>query len=786
MNNKAIYTLEFDKIRTILAGLCGTEGAARMAENLEPSSDIEKVRIRQMHTTDAKTLIGLKGLPSFGHIKDVRDSVERAGKDAALSLRELIDCAAVLTTARGLVDYVRGEKTPETSLGEIFDRLMTNRTLEEKIRRSVVADDFIADEASPLLADIRRRKRTTDAKIKDILQKYVSGQSKYLQENIVTTRGGRFVIPVKAEYRNEVKGLIHDTSSSGATLFVEPMAVVDANNEMRELESKEEHEIERIVMELSADVAAAGNTINLDYINITELAFIFACADLSYNMNAAAPKLSERSIIELHRARHPLLDKEKVVPISVTIGGKNGMVVITGPNTGGKTVTLKTIGLFALMAQAGLHLPADDTTTVGVFDEVFSDIGDEQSIEQSLSTFSAHMKCIVGIIDKMTDRSLVLFDGLGAGTDPVEGAALAMAILEETREAGALCAATTHYAELKAYALETEGVVNASCEFDVETLRPTYRLIVGTPGKSNAFAISEKLGLSPVIVKRAERYVDTGSRNFDEVIGKLEAAREELEKEKREAESSRREFEEFRKKTSDEIRKKTAGAEAEADKMRKKAQELLDGARATSEFVLSKLDEAKKAGANADISGTRKDIRQRVREYDDRMNPVVSGDGDDGYVLPRELVAGDNVIHRNLGTRGILLDAPDKNGNVNVKFGNVKMRVSIKDLKLVENAENANAAAAKAVARVRSEVTKNFSLECDVRGMTGEEAWAVVDRYIDSAAVAGVHTATVIHGKGTGALRAALWQRFKGDRRIKQFRAGAYGEGDYGVTVLEL
>ena len=490
MNQKAIFTLEFDKIRDLLAGISQTEGAAALARRLEPSSDIDKVRLRQQHTTDAKLLIGLKGLPSFGHIKDVRESVERASKDAVLSLRELLDCAGVLTTARGLCDYVRGEKTPETSLGELFDRLIANRPLEEKIRRSIIADDFVADEASPALAEIRRKKRATDSRIKDILQKYVSGQSKYLQENIVTSRGGRFVIPVKAEYRNEVKGLIHDTSSSGATLFIEPMAVVDANNELRELEAKEAHEIERILRDLSAGIAVSGDALCLDYLNITELAFIFACGELSYQMNADAPKISDRQVIELYRARHPLLDKDKVVPISLSLGGENQMVVITGPNTGGKTVTLKTVGLFALMAQAGLHLPADDTTTVGVFDEVFSDIGDEQSIEQSLSTFSAHMKSIVGIIDRMTDKSLVLFDELGAGTDPVEGAALATAILEETRGSGALCAATTHYAELKAYALEASGVVNASCEFDVETLRPTYRLIVGTPGKSNAFAIS--------------------------------------------------------------------------------------------------------------------------------------------------------------------------------------------------------------------------------------------------------------------------------------------------------
>jgi len=790
MNSKAFYTLELDKILEQLASIAQTEGAAELARRLEPTSDIDKVRIRQTHTTDAKMLIGIKGLPSFGRIKDIRPAVERAEKDAILSLRELLDCAAVLRTARGLLDYVKGERTPETSLGIIFDRLIPNRSLEEKITRSIIADDFVADEASPTLSEIRRKKRNTDNKIKDILQKYVSGTSKYLQENIVTTRGGRFVIPVKAEYRNEVKGLVHDTSQSGATIFVEPMAVVEANNELRELEAKEAHEIERILRDLSAGVAVSADSFNLNYLNITELAFIFACAELSYQMNAAPPKISDRQIIDLRRARHPLLDKAKVVPITVSLGDNYKMLVITGPNTGGKTVTLKTLGLFALMAQSGLHIPADDTSVIGVFDEVFSDIGDEQSIEQSLSTFSSHMKGIVRIIEQMTDKSLVLFDELGAGTDPVEGAALAMSILEETRLGGILCAATTHYAELKAYALETEGVVNAACEFDVNTLRPTYKLVVGTPGKSNAFAISEKLGLMPGIVKRAEHFVDTGSRNFEAVIEKLEATRAELEAERASAEKARREFEEYRTKSEAELKKRLAGAEKEADNMRKKAQELLDGARATSDYVIRQLEEVKKAQDSEKfgdkLAAAKKDVRAKVRDYDDKMNPILAADDDEEYVLPRPLKRGDAVMHRNLGTRGILQDDPDKNGNTNVLMGAVKMRVNVKDLRLLEGAEEIKKAEKKQQASVKTSITRSFKLECDVRGMTGEEAWFVVDTYIDSAIVAHVHSATIIHGKGTGALRTALWNRFKSDKRVKSFRAGAYGEGDYGVTVIEL
>jgi len=790
MNNKALYTLEFDKILELLADCAPTEGAKEAALALKPVSDIDKVRARQQKTTDAKTLVGLKGLPSFGRVKDIRETVERAEKDAILSLRELLDCAAVLRTARTLLDYVRGDRTPETSLDEIFSRLLPNRSLEDKITRSILADDFVADEASPALADIRRKIRQTNGKIKDVLQKYVSGTSKYLQENIVTTRGGRFVIPVKAEYRNEVKGLIHDTSQSGATLFVEPMAVVEANNELRELESKEAHEIERILRDLSAGVAVSADALILNYLNITELAFVFACADLSYKMEASAPTINTERIVKLDRARHPLLDRKTVVPISVTLGEKFNMLVITGPNTGGKTVTLKTIGLFALMAQAGLHIPAEDTSSICVFDEIFSDIGDEQSIEQSLSTFSSHMKGIVSIVEHMTRDSLVLFDELGSGTDPVEGAALAMSILEEVRLEGSLCAATTHYAELKAYALETEGVANASCEFDVNTLKPTYKLIIGTPGKSNAFAISEKLGLSPVLVQRAKRYVDAGSRSFEAVIEKLEATRTELEKEHAEAARLRKEFEEYKVKKEAELQRKIGSAEKDSKQMLMKAQEMLDGARATSEFVFAQLDEIKKERDAKDLAeklaAAKRTVRQRVRDFDNVVNPVDLVDDDD-YVLPRPLKKGDAIYHRNLGVKGYLLDDPDKKGNVNLKLGAVKTKANISDLRLLEDeAITPEKQAAKSRAGYKATVSKNFKLDCDVRGMTGEEAWFVVDKYLDEANVAGIRSVTIIHGKGTGALRNALWTRFKSDSRVKSFRAGAYGEGDYGVTVLEL
>ncbi len=789
---KTLKTLEFDKIRALLAEIAPTDGAKERALALCPSDDAVEIRRRMTRTTDAKRLAQIKGMPAFSGVNDVGDALERAEKGAVLSTRELLQIAALLRAARILQDYSRGERDFTTVLDEIFERLIPDRPLEERISRSILAEDMIADEASPALAEIRRKIRAVQLKIKDLMQKYTSGTvgSKYLQENIVTTRGGRFVIPVKAEYRNEVKGLIHDTSSSGATLFIEPMAVVDANNELRTLQSQEEHEIERILSALSASCAEIAHPIRLDYLNITDLAFAFACASLSFRMDAQEPIVTERREVQLRSARHPLLDPDRVVPISVKLGGEYTMLVITGPNTGGKTVTLKTIGLLSLMAQSGLHIPAQEGSSLCVFDDVFSDIGDEQSIEQSLSTFSSHMVGIVSFIDKMTEDSLVLFDELGAGTDPVEGAALAAAILEEVRRRGALCAATTHYAELKAYAVETEGVMNASCEFDVETLRPTYRLIIGTPGKSNAFAISEKLGLPEEIVARARMYVDSGSRNFEAVIEKLEETRQALEAERSEKERQRVEYEAFREEAEKKLNERLGTAERDAERMRKQAEQMLNGAKATSNYIYSQLEALKKQRDSEQLAEklaeTRRSIRSRVREYEENALSAQETDDDGEYVLPRPLVKGDRVRHRNLGTNGILLDAPDKNGNVTLRMGQVKTRANVRDLRLIEDAETEEARSRKLQQQYRAAVTREFKPEIDVRGQTGDEACFMVDKYLDEAAVASVHSVTIIHGKGTGALRAAIWNYLRADSRVATFRAGMYGEGDSGVTIVEL
>ncbi len=782
MNKKSLAILEYNKICEKLAACAQTDGGCELALSLMPQSDTAKVKQLQALTTRARAVAEEKGQPSFYGVCNIISPAERASKGASLSMRDLLHCAAVLRCARNLSAYML-PSGDDDKLYEIFSRLIPNKYLEERITSSILSEDTMDDNASTELADIRRSIRRTNVKIRDMLQKYVSGDLKYLQENIVTTRGGRFVIPVKSEYRNEIKGLIHDTSQSGSTLFIEPMAVVEANNELRTLESRETQEIERILYELSAAVGDIAESLKLNYRNLVELDLIFAKADLSILMKATAPIITENRELALNRARHPLLDRKTVVPITVKLGGDYNMLVITGPNTGGKTVTLKTTGLLSAMAQSGLHIPADEDSVVCVFDDIFAEIGDEQSIEQSLSTFSSHMKGIVNVLSSMTESSLVLFDELGSGTDPVEGAALATAILEEVRFIGAMCVSTTHYAELKAYAIETSNVMNASCEFDVATLRPTYRLIIGTPGKSNAFAISEKLGLPEHIVSRAHAMIDDNSRNFENVIEQLEATRSELEREREELERMRAEFEELKKNGEEQLEQRLKNAKAESEKMVDKAKQLLDGARATSEYVFAELDAAKKAQTAEAAANAKKDIRKRVREYDDKLNPIAQVE-DDGYVLPRALKKGDNVLHRNLGVAGVLLEDPDKNGNVSVRMGAARTRANVKDLKLVE--DDGKQKKKDPQSTYRAAVSRNFKPELDIRGMLGDDGCFMVDKYLDEANVAGIRSVTIIHGKGTGALRNAVWKFLKSDRRVAEFRAGQYGEGDYGVTVVEL
>ncbi len=793
-SNKTLKTLEFDKIKQMLSDCALTDGAKNMSLELLPSEHISVVLRNLRHTTDSVKLLNTKGTPSFGRVNDMKPICDRAAKGAILTTRELLDVANVMRTSRALLDYIRVNKTFETSLDEIFERLIPNRAIEDKIMHAIIAEDLIADEASSELSNIRRKKKNVNNRIKELLSKYTSGaHSKYLQDNIVTQRGGRYVVPVRIEYKNEVKGLVHDTSSSGATLFIEPMAVVDANNELRELDAAEVHEIDKILAELSSDVAGVSDVLLINYNNIVELSFIFARGELSCKMRGVQPQISGDRSINLIRARHPLIDREKVVPINVSIGGGNDTIIITGPNTGGKTVTLKTLGLFAVMTQSGLHIPAEDQSSICMFDNVLADIGDEQSIEQSLSTFSAHMVNIVDIVGDLTDRSLVLFDELGVGTDHIEGAALAVAIIEHVREKGAICAATTHYSELKAYALETDGVENASCEFDVETLRPTYKLIIGTPGKSNAFAISSRLGLSSEIIERAQGVVSNDSKRFEDVIEKLEESRIEMERNREETVRLREEYEKFKVDAEKKIQDRLQKAERELEKSQSKANSMVESAKASADFVLSQLEKVKKARDSEklgqELDRARREIRTHLRDNEDKFNPVDKNYEDDGYVLPRPLKVGDQIYLRNIGTCATVLKLPDKSGNVLVQAGGAKTKTNISNVKLVDERETIviDKNSHRVPASEYSSMTiKEFSPEIDLRGMNGEEAWLAVDKYIDDAQMYNIHSVRLIHGKGTGALKNALWRFLQSDKRISSYRLGKYGEGDGGVTVVEI
>ncbi len=795
-SQKTLSILEFDKITEMLAGMAATEGAAARARALSPTDDYDTVILRQRRTDDAKRLINAKGYPTFSAPESVVPAAERAYKGAVLSPKELLDIASLLYSARLMQDYIKTDRLFPTSLDELFDRIMVSRALEDKIKKAILSEDMIADEASAELSDIRRKIRQANNKIKETLQSYIGGSKlKYLQENIVTMRNGRYVVPVKAEYRNEMKGLVHDTSSSGATLFVEPMAVVDANNELKSLAAKEKYEIERILSALSAECGDASSVITLNYHNISEIAFIFACASLALAMRAEMPVITKERRVDLKKARHPLLDKNTVVPIDVAVGSEYDTLVITGPNTGGKTVTLKTVGLLTLMAQSGLQIPAAESSEIGIFEGVAVDIGDEQSIEASLSTFSSHMVNVVDILASLTPHTMVLFDELGSGTDPIEGAALAIAILEKAQKLGSLCLATTHYAELKAYALDTPRVQNASCEFNIDTLRPTYKLVVGTPGKSNAFAISEKLGIPDDVIARAGELIARDNKRFEDVIERLDTDRMKMEAAREEAERLRREYECFKQKSEDDLKRRIAKSEDEAAKNLLKARQILDSARASSEFIFRQLEEIKRAEDKEERDRLMKSARDAVRDSLRKTEDMYSGTEvkrislDEDYKLPRPLKVGDRVYVITVGQEGTVTALADKRGFIAVSAGILKTKVTEDKLRLIEGnvkfAEKPAAPKAKE-GKVKRSIVSEFRIEVDVRGMIGDDAWFVVDKYLDDAILANVPSVRIIHGKGTGALRAALWKYFKHDKRIQAYRHAEYGDGDAGVTVVEL
>ena len=785
---KSLATIELPAVLELLAGLAVSDGAKAAARALRPTADPREAADRLARTAAAKKMMETRGSPSFSGLKDVRASLARADMGGMLNTRELLDIAGVLFCARAAASYASGREEIGV-LHRWFSALVPNRWLEEKITNSISGEEEIADAASPELADIRRKMRAASARVRDTLQKILSSPSyaKVLQEPIITQRSGRFVLPVRAEKKGELPGLVHDVSASGATLFIEPMGAVKANNELRELAAKEKAEIERILTELSADCAGARGEIDMDISLLTELDLIFAKAELAYRLDCGEPLLTENSLV-LRRARHPLLPRDKAVPIDLSLGGDTDTLVITGPNTGGKTVTLKTLGLLCAMAACGLQLPAADGTAVPVLRGILADIGDEQSIEQSLSTFSGHMVNIAGMLEQCGPGILILLDEVGAGTDPAEGAALAMSIIEYARCAGALTAASTHYVELKVYASNTPGVQNASCEFDLETLRPTYRLLVGIPGKSNAFAIGARLGLPPSVIEDAKRRLSAEGADFEKTIERLDAQRQALEAQTAAREKALRVAEEEARQSERLRRELELRLEKAEQKARREAERILAEARAAADEAMKEIDrERSRAGderSYAEINEARAAMRRRLNEAETRLRPKPEAAPAPRRRDPgRPIAPGDTVRLVGSDVRAeVIRVEPD--GSLYLQAGIMKVSAAQKDVELVPDGAGKKkvSVAAAAGAALRTAVAP----ELDMRGMMADEAELALERYLDAAVLAKLKTVTIIHGKGTGALRSAVQQYLKRSRVVKSYRFGHYGEGDTGVTVVEL
>ena len=788
---KSIRTLELPVVLEMLASLAVSDAAKEKCRGLMPVCELEEAARLQEETQSARERLGLYGSPSFSGVKDVSRALNRADHGGVLNTRELLDVADLLTASRRVAEYDRDRQGEKTVLDHLFSALHTNKFLEDKIRGAILDEETIADSASPELADIRRKMRLAASRGRQILQRIISSPSyaKVLQEALITQRDGRFVVPVKAECKGSIPGLVHDISSSGATLFVEPMGVVQANNELKELQAREEKEIDRILRILSGECAAQMMNILYDYDILVHLDVIFARGQLSYRMNAAKPILARRGGIVLRRARHPLLDQAKAVPISLELGNSYDTLVITGPNTGGKTVTLKTIGLLTLMAQCGLQIPADDGCRLRVFDRVLADVGDEQSIEQSLSTFSAHMSNTVEILRQADENSLLLFDELGAGTDPVEGAALAIAIIQNGRSKGSLIAATTHYAEMKTFAMTTAGVENASCEFDVATLRPTYRLLIGIPGKSNAFAISRRLGLDEEVIAAAKAQMDSESIRFEDVLTQLEEKRQRLERAQAEAdrlwqqsqEDARkaRTFREQMEKAKENARSK---GENEARRIVRQAQQQVDE-------IFAELDELRrKMQQQADfqaINDAKVSARKHMNAAQEALH--LREETPEPETPSRPIAAGDRVELPGVRTVATVVQV-NGDGSLVLQAGKMKMTAKPGQVRLIEGQPQVKkqAAAPKTGPAPSLHLERRASSELDIRGYETLEAESVVENYLDAAVMAKLETVTIIHGKGTGALRKAVHEILRRSKAVKSFRLGRYGEGEAGVTVVEL
>ena len=790
--DKSIRTLELPRVLQLLSEQAVSPEAKELALAVRPETDYEDV-LRLLDQTDgARAMIVLRGAPGFSGVKPVKDLLDRADRGGSLNIPELIRIGDLLYAARRAKEYFNADAAEPTALDQIFLSIHGNRFLEDKIRRCISDENTVADAASPELADIRRHMRAALAKSRQILQKIISSPSysKVLQDNIITQRDGRFVVPVKADQKGNLPGLIHDVSSTGATVFVEPMGVVQANNEYAELQAKEQAEIDRILAELSADAAAHRRDIQWDHDALVQLDLIFARGELSYKMDAIRPQVRRDGLIRLRKARHPLLDKKTAVPIDIELGGAFDTLVITGPNTGGKTVSLKTLGLLTLMTQCGLHIPAGDRSEVSVYERVLADIGDEQSIEQSLSTFSAHMKTIVEILQEADRDSLILFDELGAGTDPVEGAALAIAIIQHVRALGARAAATTHYAELKTFAMTTPGVENASCEFNVETLSPTYRLLIGIPGKSNAFAISRRLGLPDEVITNAQSQMSKDSVRFEDVLTQLEAKRQALEKREQETDRLYRQREEDARKAREFREQMQRAKENARSRGEAEAKRILRDARSASDAVFAELERMRKEQAKADrainANEARAELRRQLNEAEDAI------DKRDARSEPipkpsRPIQKGDLVEIPGVSTPAEVVSV-GSDGTLQLKAGILKMKAKADEVRLIEDDERA-AMKKKAPKPTRPPVTglrTAASRELDVRGMETLEAESVVETFLSTAVMGHLETVTIIHGKGTGALRNAVHDILRRNKNVKSFRLGVYGEGENGVTVVTM
>lgn len=796
MNKKALTTLEFDKIIDKLTDLASTPLGKELCKKLEPSTDINEINHNLTETNDALAMILKKGSISFSGTKDIRASVMRLEVGSVLSIDEILAMSSLLNVTLRVKAYMRQENLGssvhneeeeyniENSLTHYFESLEPLSNINNEIKRCIISQDEIADDASSNLRQIRKSIKSTNGKVHEQLNGIVNSSRTMLQDALITMRNGRYCLPVKAEYRSSFKGMIHDQSSTGSTLFIEPMAIVKLNNELRELALKEQDEIERILAELSNLLGEHTEELKFNLQTLTQLDFIFAKANLSRQMRASVPEFNEKGIVDIKKGRHPLIDSKKVVPIDIRLGEEFDLLVITGPNTGGKTVSLKTVGLFTLMGQAGLHIPAFDHSKLSVFEEVFADIGDEQSIEQSLSTFSSHMKNEIHIIENANERSLCLFDELGAGTDPVEGAALAMAILTYLHNMGAKTVATTHYSELKLFALSTPGVENACCEFDVETLRPTYRLLIGIPGKSNAFAISSKLGLPDYIIDDAKARIDNDSQSFEDVIADLEASRVTIEKERQEIETYKQEIEALKKKLTLKNEKIDAAKEKILREANEKAREILQEAKDFADDSIRKYNKwGKQSGLQKDMEAERAALRDKLGKADSKLVRKTKANKKNS---PQDFKLGDRVHVISLNVDGTISTVPNAKGDAYVQMGILRSLINIKDLELIDEPEITTPSFNKTGSgKIKMSKTLSVSPELNIIGKTVDEGIAILDKYLDDAYLSHLGQVTIIHGRGTGALRNAVHQHLKRLKYVKSYRVGGFGEGDHGVTIVE-